>query len=109
MWETLFAGAASYGRVALAVAWRVALQTMPPLVLGTIGQTAAAAVTYFAAFLGSILALMFMYGGYLWMFHQEDVERVNRGKQLCIRAGVGGMFVAICTPLATDFTSKIFK
>jgi hypothetical protein len=100
---------ASYGKVALAVAGRIALQALPPLVLGTIGDTAAAAVTYFGFFLGSILALMLMYGGYLWMFHQEDAERVNRGKQLCIRAGVGGMFVAICTPLASDLTTKVFK
>ena len=100
---------ASYGKVAIMVAGRIALKALPPLILGTIGDTAAAAVLYFAAFLGSILALVLMYGGYLWMFHQEDVERVNRGKQLCIRAGIGGMFVAICTPLATDLTTKVFK
>lgn len=80
-----------------------------PLVFGDIGQTLNNAVTYFVTFVGPALGVMFLYGGYLWMFNHDDIQRVNRGKQIMISAAVGGMFVFLAASLATVFTTKIFQ
>lgn len=80
-----------------------------PLVFGDIGQTLTNAVTYFVTFVGPALGVMFLYGGYLWMFNHDDIQRVNRGKQIMISAAVGGMFVVLAASLATVFTTKIFQ
>ncbi len=80
-----------------------------PLVFGDIGQTAQNAYNYILGFLGSILALVLGYGGYLWMFNHDDASRVNRGKQLVIAACVGGMFVFLGASLSSDLLSKVFQ
>jgi hypothetical protein len=87
--------------------WLAAL--LLPLVFGDIGQTAHNAYVYILGFLGSILALMLGYGGYLWMFNHDDASRVNRGKQLVIAACVGGMFVFLGASLSGDLLGKIFQ
>ena len=73
------------------------------LVFGDIGQTLNNAVNYFVKFVGPALGIMFLYGGYLWMFNHDDVQRVNRGKQIMIAATVGGMFVVLAASLANVF------
>lgn len=80
-----------------------------PLIFGDIGQTAQRAYTYILGFLGSILALMLGYGGYLWMFNHDDAQRVNRGKHLVIAAAVGGMFVFLGASLSNDLLTKVFQ
>lgn len=39
--------------------------------------------------IGSVVLLMFVYGGFVWITSEGDPERVNRGKQTVVNAIIG--------------------